>query len=96
MTETMTVFAAFVTLESVGPAIPLNNHCEEDARQKGPDPVVRHQWTDQQGVEPEANSRRDLAQQHRRDPGPVRDHDRARDPGARRRPAPTCSQTRPG
>ena len=42
---------------------------------------MRHQWADEQGVKPEANSGRALAHQHLREPGPVRNHDHVRDPG---------------
>ena len=42
---------------------------------------MRHQWADEQGVKPEANSGSALAHQHLREPGPVRNHDHVRDPG---------------
>ena len=54
-------------------AIPFDNDREDYTRQKRADPITSNERTDQHSVEPEANGRRDLAHQHQREPGPVRD-----------------------
>ena len=64
--------------------MPLNNHRQEHPRQKGPDPIVRHQWADRHGVEPEANGRHGSALGRRlRGPTPHASH-MTRNPASRR------------